>query len=162
MRRWSPRGVLSAALNSATYRLDSRKIDVPSDALLSSIFPSVPILRGISFEGIPNRDSVSYLKEYGLDDDLPSILRGTLRFPGFSRLVDVWKKCGLLDIEVMDVKLEKWDQFVDSCLEKVSGKKVLDAKMRREVVVGIVGDVEWVYEALSTLEQSVPSSKPNF
>ncbi|KAL8291280.1 hypothetical protein RQP46_002258 [Phenoliferia psychrophenolica] len=75
---WSPRGVLTAALNPANFRLSNSAITIPSSSLLSSSFPSVPILRGFALEGLPNRDSVKYLAEYGLPEDLPTILRGTL------------------------------------------------------------------------------------
>ena len=111
-------------------------------------------MRGFAFEGVPNRDSVSYLKEYGLRKDLPTILRGTLRFPGFSRVVDIWKKIGLLDLETK-VTLERWDEMVDSSLERISGRTIVDAATRRQVIVDIVGGVQGVDEAISTLEQSV-------
>lgn len=75
--RWSPRGVLTAALNSATFRLNSREFSIPGERLLSSNFVDVPIVRGFAFEGVANRNSLKYLGEYGLPDDLPTILRGS-------------------------------------------------------------------------------------
>jgi alpha-aminoadipic semialdehyde synthase len=119
--RWSPRGVLAAATNSASFRLDSTDHSIPGSLLLSSAFNSVPLgIEGFEFEGIANRNSLDYLKEYGLNNDLPTILRGTLRYPGFTKVVDVWSSMGLLDIEIMETTLESWDQLVEKVLEKRS------------------------------------------
>lgn len=74
---WSPRGVLTAALNDARFRLNSRDISIPGAKLLSQNFTNVPIVKGFAFEGVANRNSLGYLKEYGLPDDLPTILRGS-------------------------------------------------------------------------------------
>lgn len=148
---WSPRGVLTAALNDATYRLDSKDVSIPGSDLLVSNFPSV-VIGHMAFEGVANRNSLSYLKEYGLDSDLPTILRGTLRYPGFSRIVDVWKKIGLLDQEVLERRLERWDELVDVCL----GKGALTRDARRAAVVELVGEGPVVDLALDTLEQYVP------
>jgi saccharopine dehydrogenase-like NADP-dependent oxidoreductase len=48
------------------------------------------------FEGYANRDSLSYLGLYGLED-IPTMYRGTLRRPGFCRAWDVFVKLGLTD-----------------------------------------------------------------
>lgn len=77
MYRWSPRGVLTAALNDARFRLNSREVSIPGAKLLSQNFADVPIVNGFAFEGVANRNSLGYLKEYGLPEDLPTILRGS-------------------------------------------------------------------------------------
>ncbi|TNY24064.1 Saccharopine dehydrogenase-domain-containing protein [Rhodotorula diobovata] len=116
---WSPRGVLTAALNSASFRLSGRDVSIPSDKLLSQNFPHVPLLRGFAFEGVANRDSLSYLPEYGLPSDLPTILRGTLRYPGFARVVRCFRTLGLLSLEPLEAPIEKWTQLVDACARRL-------------------------------------------
>jgi alpha-aminoadipic semialdehyde synthase len=56
--------------------------EIRGDKLLSSYFPSVPITKGFAFEGLANRDSISYAETYKLGpvDRLESVFRGTLRF----------------------------------------------------------------------------------
>ncbi|KAM0786112.1 hypothetical protein ACM66B_006922 [Microbotryomycetes sp. NB124-2] len=152
---WSPRGVLSAALNDATFRLSSRQVTVPGAKLLKSHFNSVPILRGFSFEGVANRNSLGYLEEYGLPHDLPTILRGTLRYPGFARTVDVFKKIGLLELEPLSTPLQRWDELVDTCLAR-KGHDIRSSEDRAAVVASLAGleaDSADVTEVLSTLTQ---------
>jgi saccharopine dehydrogenase (NADP+, L-glutamate forming) len=48
------------------------------------------------FDGYPNRDSLSYRKVYGLEN-IPTMLRGTLRRAGFCKAWDVFVQLGLTD-----------------------------------------------------------------
>ncbi|GAA5891472.1 hypothetical protein JCM8208_007293 [Rhodotorula glutinis] len=133
---WSPRGVLTAALNSATFRLAGRDVAIPSDKLLSHNFPHVPLLRGFAFEGVANRDSLAYLPEYGLPSDLPTILRGTLRYPGFARVVRCFRTLGLLSLEPLEAPIDRWDQLVDACARRLgvehTGERAVEAVLADE------------------------------
>ncbi|KAJ7459741.1 Saccharopine dehydrogenase-domain-containing protein [Mycena latifolia] len=113
---WSPRGVLTAALNSAKYKLANEIWSIPENQLLRSYFPSVPITEEFALEGIPNRDSLSYLKTYELGDDVRTVLRGTLRYPGFSRLMHSFLTIGFLEVD-KTIRLEKWTSFIRQSLE---------------------------------------------
>jgi alpha-aminoadipic semialdehyde synthase len=147
---WSPRGVLTAALNPATFRLSSAPYSIPGSSLLANHFPTVPIIPGFNFEGVANRDSISYLAQYGLENDLPTILRGTLRYKGFSRVVDVFTRMGLLEVEEK-VTLERWEDLTDICL-RARGIAVDGEKERMRAVQSIVGgDVELAAEVIDTL-----------
>jgi saccharopine dehydrogenase-like NADP-dependent oxidoreductase len=77
---WSPRGVLTAARNSARYLANGEFFEVPGEKLLSSATPSnrFPTMR---LEVIPNRDSLEYKGLYGIPQ-AKSICRGTLRYQG--------------------------------------------------------------------------------
>jgi saccharopine dehydrogenase (NADP+, L-glutamate forming) len=48
------------------------------------------------FDGYPNRDSLSYRKIYGLEN-IPTLLRGTLRRSGFCQSWDVFVQLGMTD-----------------------------------------------------------------
>ncbi|KAF9067905.1 Saccharopine dehydrogenase-domain-containing protein [Rhodocollybia butyracea] len=129
---WSPRGVLTAALNGARFRLREKEVVVPGPgiaattgtveasggdmggALLKSAFPSVDLasasehdgeLAAITgmLEGLPNRDSLPYEHVYGLskdgDEGVRSVLRGTLRYKGFSSLMSSFHAMGMLETE---------------------------------------------------------------
>ncbi|GAA5960892.1 hypothetical protein JCM3765_007527 [Sporobolomyces pararoseus] len=151
---WSPRGVLTAALNSAKFRLDSKDVTIPGSDLLRQGFSSVPILRGFNLEGVANRDSLSYLPQYSLPQDLPTILRGTLRYPGFSRLVDAFKRIGLLSTEKLGRQIGDWGELVDACLEN-QGYKVKDGETREKALSELLGgeDQTLVRDVLETLNE---------
>jgi alpha-aminoadipic semialdehyde synthase len=78
---WSPKAVLTAALNDAQYKLDGQMHSVSGDQLLASHFPSVPLWKGLALEGLANRDSLPYAQKYGMGEvgELRDLFRGTLR-----------------------------------------------------------------------------------
>ncbi|KAL0948068.1 hypothetical protein HGRIS_010692 [Hohenbuehelia grisea] len=110
---WSPRGVLSAALNSAKYKLNGEVWNIPGDSLLKSYFPTVPISDELQLEGIANRDSLPYLETYSLGPraDIRTVLRGTLRYPGFSSLMQSFKSLGVLETE-KKIYLKDWSSLL--------------------------------------------------
>jgi len=92
---WSPKGVLLAGKNSARFLEDGKIVLIPSEKLFESfkIF-TVPGLG--DFEAYPNRDSVSYAEAYGIPET-KTMLRGTLRYPGWCRTMKKIGDLGLLD-----------------------------------------------------------------
>lgn len=79
---WSPKAVLTAALNPAQYKLDNEIHSITGDKLLESHFPDVPLWKGLALEGLANRDSLPYAEKYGMGEvgDLTNLFRGTLRY----------------------------------------------------------------------------------
>lgn len=171
--------MLTAALNDAKFRLNGSDIEIPGRQLLSSNFSDVPIVRGFAFEGVANRNSLGYLEEYGLPQDLPTILRGSecdhtqlrcsvnltnsilhvtaLRYPGFARIVNVFKQIGLLSLEPLHSAPSNWSQTLDLCLQK-AGYTVKDDTNRLEAIANVAGlksDDPLVAEVLTTLQESV-------
>ncbi|SCZ94622.1 BZ3500_MvSof-1268-A1-R1_Chr12-3g04003 [Microbotryum saponariae] len=151
---WSPRGVLTAALNSATFRLNGKDRTIPGADLLRSNFPRVPILPGFSLEGVANRDSVSYLEQYGLPKDLPTILRGTLRYPGFSRLVDGFKRLGLLSLDKLETVPVRWSGLLDAVLAESGHRAIKTRDERIDAMTKALGaDEKLAKDCLATLEE---------
>lgn len=145
--------MLTAALNSAKFRIQGQEISIPGKDLLIRNFDSVPIIKGFNLEGVANRDSIKYLAEYGLQEDLGTILRGTLRYSGFCGIVDVWKKMGLLEIDGDGFELKNWEDLVDLSLGKVIGKKIVGEEMRREAIISLGASSVAVDKALMTLNE---------
>lgn len=90
---WNPKGVLLAGSSDARYLYNGNEVVVASEDLFRSIqtidFPEIGKL-----EVYPNRDSVSYIDIYGLKD-VQSMMRGTLRYPGWCEALDAMKKLNL-------------------------------------------------------------------
>ena len=94
---WSPKGVLLAGLNSAKFKRNGKEVLIEGNDLLINAV-DVPIFKGFSFEGLANRDSLSYIDTYQLDKKhLQTMFRGTLRYKGYSELMNGFAKLGLLD-----------------------------------------------------------------
>ena len=92
---WRPRAVLTAGCNPARYLEDDTLNEVGGPELFSHHWPvDVPGMQ--VFEGYPNRDSMDYMDTYGLGE-VRTMLRGTLRYPGWSNCLKLIVDLGLLD-----------------------------------------------------------------
>lgn len=116
---WSPAGVLRAANQGVRYLLNGRVVCLPGEDLLRSGFPSLPIplMQGTQLEGIANRDSVPYRETYGLNNaaSLRTLVRGTLRYPGFSSLMQSFKDLGLLE-DSRRIGIDAWGALLPKAL----------------------------------------------
>ena len=55
--------------------------EIPGERLLLQNFPDVPLSNVLRFEGLANRNSMSYAETYSLkNEELRTMLRGTLRY----------------------------------------------------------------------------------
>jgi saccharopine dehydrogenase-like NADP-dependent oxidoreductase len=97
---WSPRGVLLASKNSAKFLKDGRIVTIPAADLFAR--PETIAIAGLArFEGYPNRDSVAYRETYGIPE-AQTVLRGTLRYPGWCETLKAMVELGLLDDQPKD------------------------------------------------------------
>jgi len=89
---------------------------IPGKALLQSSFPHLPITSDFALEGLPNRDSMIYCDTYDLDSSkLRTVIRGTLRYPGFASLMHSFRELGFLD-QSTPIHLASWTDFINKSL----------------------------------------------
>lgn len=93
---WSPRGVLLNTISGAKYLSKGQVVEVMSGGELMYAPKELDFLPGFAFEGFPNRDSTKYAKLYGIED-AHTILRGTIRYRGFSETMKAMQLFGLVD-----------------------------------------------------------------
>lgn len=107
---WSPKGVVLASRNGATYLKHGKTVNIePIDlfkARFTHTFPGVG-----EMEVYPNRDSVSFVDIYGLKG-IKTMYRGTYRFKGWCETLDLMKAIGLIDDGDKDYKGVTFRQFV--------------------------------------------------
>jgi saccharopine dehydrogenase-like NADP-dependent oxidoreductase len=126
---WSPRAVLVAARNDARYLEDGKLVEVPPAELFAR--PATVEVPGVgTFEGYPNRDSVSYLDTYRFDkNEVTSIFRGTLRNLGHCKLYTQLIDLGMLDQEP---EHDLTDLTYSGLMDKIFGvpaKETIPAKL---------------------------------
>ncbi|NWU95562.1 AASS protein, partial [Upupa epops] len=93
---WSPQGVLLNTVQPATYLKNGEIINIPAGgALLDSVTP-MDFFPGLNLEGFPNRDSTKYAEPYGIQT-AHTLLRGTLRYKGYSKTMGGFVKLGLIN-----------------------------------------------------------------
>jgi len=92
---WNPRNVVLAGQSTAKYLENGHERFIPYQQLFART-EAVAVPGFGEFEGYANRDSLSYRAPYGLDD-IPTILRGTLRRPGYCAAWHALVRLGLTD-----------------------------------------------------------------
>ncbi len=125
---WSPMGVLMAGNNDAKFKLRGEARYIPSEMLFKSNFyvnfPSIGMM-----EVYPNRDSVQYEQLYNIPE-AQTIYRGTLRYPGWSQIIDNMKRLGLFSEETVNAEnmtykelmLDRVGQSGSKCAKKEVAK----------------------------------------
>lgn len=92
---WNPRNVILAGQGTARYIRNGSYKYIPYNRLFTDI-EKIEIEGYGAFDGYANRDSLAYRLYYGIEN-VPTLLRGTLRHSGFCRAWDVFVKLGLTD-----------------------------------------------------------------
>ena len=92
---WNPRNVVLAGQSTAKFLENGQLRCIPYQHLFTRT-ARVAVPGWGEFEGYANRDSLGYRAPYGLDE-LPTILRGTLRRPGYCAAWAALVRLGLTD-----------------------------------------------------------------
>jgi len=94
---WSPRGVIMAGNNSATYLKNGEIIEIPTENLFKNPvlidFPEIG-----EMEVYPNRNSLSYINLYNLKG-INTMYRGTFRYKNWCEIMDALKRIGMLSYD---------------------------------------------------------------
>ncbi|MFX0167866.1 MAG: saccharopine dehydrogenase C-terminal domain-containing protein [Candidatus Hodarchaeota archaeon] len=142
---WSPRGVLLAGRNSAQFLKDGKTIIIPSEELFASChIENVPELG--DFEGYPNRDSLQYIDLYGLRG-IQTMLRGTLRYPGWCKTMYNIGRLGLLSIDEQPLHNQSYADFIWKHLNLPSGgsvKEQVAAHLKLPTDDAVIDRLEWL------------------
>ncbi|KAG8691455.1 hypothetical protein FRC08_010176 [Ceratobasidium sp. 394] len=161
---WTPKGLLSAALNSARFKLADEIVQIPGEDLLKSRFPDVPLAKGFALEGLANRDSLGYAEMYRLGsvDGMKSLFRGTLRYKGFADTLYAFRQLGLLQNGEQDkIMLDSWHELVARAASKAI-KDDIGAKDIKKIVPQLVAPekAEVVIPALQWIG-AIPNGSTN-
>ena len=143
---WNPRNVILAGQGTAQFIENGEYKYIPYNRLFTQICPVVVEGFG-NFDAYANRDSLSYRKLYNIEN-IPTMLRGTLRMPGYCKAWNVFVKLGLTDdtykIEASDSLTYK--QLLEAFLPqgKQSVKEKLIAFMGNEMDAEALKKIEWL------------------
>ncbi|TNN41235.1 Alpha-aminoadipic semialdehyde synthase, mitochondrial [Liparis tanakae] len=93
---WSPYGVLLNTVSTAVFLRDNQVVSIPAGGALMESSTPMDFFPGFNLEGFPNRDSTKYAEDYGIQT-AHTLIRGTLRFKGFSKAMSGFVKLGLIN-----------------------------------------------------------------
>ncbi|MDB5234911.1 MAG: saccharopine dehydrogenase [Hymenobacter sp.] len=113
---WNPRNVVLAGQSTAKYLENGHPRFIPYQQLFART-ETLDVPGYGSFEGYANRDSLSYRTPYGLDD-IPTILRGTLRRPGYCAAWHALVRLGLTDdaVNLGNAETLTWAALIEAYL----------------------------------------------
>jgi saccharopine dehydrogenase-like NADP-dependent oxidoreductase len=130
---WNPRNVVLAGQGTASYIESDKYYYIPYHKLFTRA-EKIHVEGYGDFMGYANRDSLSYRSVYGIED-IPTMLRGTLRMPWYCEAWNVFVQLGLTDDSYHIAESDKmsYRQYIDAFVP--AGKD--DLKKRLAAYVGI-------------------------
>ncbi|SNR31948.1 saccharopine dehydrogenase C-terminal domain-containing protein [Hymenobacter mucosus] len=117
---WNPRNVVLAGQGTAKFLEGGQPRFIPYQQLFARTeLLCIPTYG--EFEGYANRDSLSYRAPYGLHD-IPTILRGTLRRPGYCAAWHALVLLGLTDdaVHLGNAASMTWSELVTAYLPQAA------------------------------------------
>jgi len=107
---WEPKGAILVLLNQADFLRAGENVTIAPDALMNWVKPVR--INGQDFECYPNRNSRLYRDIYNIPE-VQTLVRGTLRYPGFCRVMQLAKTLGLFSLEEFSAPHKStWKQYV--------------------------------------------------
>lgn len=142
---WSPLGVLLAGKNSAQFLKDGQQIFIPPENLFQNY--SIIHIEGLGeFEAYPNRNSLPYIKLYGINST-KTMLRGTLRNKGWCSTMKKMAELGLLDEREKDWTGMTYKDFLRNLMKEPSEvdlKRTLSSRLDISEDSDIIRRFEWL------------------
>jgi saccharopine dehydrogenase-like NADP-dependent oxidoreductase len=143
---WNPRNVILAGQGTAQFIEAGNYKYIPYNRLYTQT-DTIEIEGYGKFDAYANRDSLSYRGFYHIEN-IPTMLRGTLRMPGYCKAWNVFVKLGLTDdsykIETSDKMT--YPELLEAFLPKgnTSPKEKLIEFMGNEFDADILAKLEWL------------------
>jgi len=129
---WSPRGVVMAGNNSATYLKDGEEVEIASENIFKKPL-QIKLPEIGEMEVYPNRNSLAYIDRYKLPD-IKTMYRGTVRYKNWCEIMYALKKLGMLSCKKVSfegktykkVMARQLDVYPANMKEKVAERLRLD------------------------------------
>jgi saccharopine dehydrogenase-like NADP-dependent oxidoreductase len=121
---WNPGNVVLAGTGGAQFISHGSYKHVPYHKVFTRL-QTIYIDGYGEFEVYPNRDSLKYRSEYGIDE-IPTMFRGTIRRPGFSKTWNALVQTGATDNSYIVENSENltYREFINSFLKYKKGVSV--------------------------------------
>ena len=146
---WNPRNVVLAGQGTAQYLEDGKLKYVPYNRIFSQATPvTIPGVEG-EYEMYVNRDSLLYRDLYDLGP-INNLIRGTLRYKGFSKAWDALVKLGLTDgsFPIFDSEEITYHELMDSYVSNNAVGSSVKEKVAHMIGEAVDSDVmkklEWL------------------
>lgn len=145
---WDPRNVVMAGSGGAQYLEDGQIKLVPYQQVFHHTW-AVDVDGVGMLEAYPNRDSLSYMQSFGLDH-LRTMIRGTMRYPGWSETWSQIVHLGLPNetLRISDLADRTYAEVVEMFLPAKASKAPIEQRLARYLRINPTGrimeDLRWL------------------
>lgn len=149
---WNPRNVVVAGQGTAQIIVNGRYKYIPYHQLFTRL-ARIDINEYGEFEAYPNRDSLKYRNTYKLEN-IPTMVRGTLRRPGFARSWNVFVQLGITEdtYTLEDSENMTYRDFTNTFLQYQDGITV-EEKLKRYLDISDDSDIMYKLRWLGLFER---------
>jgi len=138
---WNPRNVVMSAEGGAQYLEEGKIKIVPWHNVFHHTWPVE--VEGVGLlEAYPNRDSLSYMRAFGLDD-VRTMIRGTLRYPGWSEAWAQIVRLGLPNenLRIPDLAERTYAEVVEMFLPQVKTSSKIEQRVANFLGISRTGRI---------------------
>jgi saccharopine dehydrogenase-like NADP-dependent oxidoreductase len=143
---WNPRNVILAGQGTAQFIENGKLKFIPYNRIYTQT-ETIEVDGYGAFDAYANRDSISYKIPYGLND-ARTMLRGTLRMPGYCKAWNVFVKLGLTDdtYKIKNSDSLTYTDLIESFLPEgnISVKEKLIAFMGADIDAEVLEKLEYL------------------
>ncbi|MBX2814307.1 MAG: saccharopine dehydrogenase NADP-binding domain-containing protein [Myxococcales bacterium] len=129
---WNPRNVVMAGESGARFLLNSQVRIVPHWEIFGRTWPVHLPTTALAFEAYPNRDALGYIDIFGLES-ISTMVRATLRYPGFCRTWMTIVRLGLADetTQIENLSQWRWIDLIEAFLPP--GRGTIEERVRTQL-----------------------------
>ena len=143
---WNPRNVILAGQGTAQFIEEGKLKFIPYNRIYTQT-ETIEVEGYGKFDAYANRDSIGYKEPYGLNE-ANTMLRGTLRMPGYCKAWNVFVKLGLTDdtYKIKNANSLTYTDLLESFLPKGNGsvKEKLVAFMGTDMDAEVIVKLEYL------------------
>ena len=143
---WNPRNVILAGQGTAQFIEEGKLKFIPYNRIYTQT-ETIEVEGYGKFDAYANRDSIGYKEPYGLNE-ANTMLRGTLRMPGYCKAWNVFVKLGLTDdtYKIKNANSLTYTDLIESFLPKgnESVKEKLVAFMGTDMDAEVIVKLEYL------------------
>ena len=132
---WHPVGMLTNIWNSYKFMKNGNIIH-SENGFLAEHLENVALSKDLNFEGIPNRDSLTYREVYNIPE-VHTLLRGSIRYTGHMRVLNALKDLKLITKQALEYPHQSnWSSY----LLHVLGRGQEEKSNLKQIVTEVLGD----------------------
>lgn len=133
---WNPKGALMILKNDARQLINGKVVKITEKNLFTNALVDKKFHPSLNLEGYYNRDSIKYRELYNLNN-AKSVIRGLIRYQGFTFTMQCFKNLNLLSFERVDEKIRNWRDFLNKILKNPRNEDIIYEMKSKYIKKGI-------------------------